>query len=345
MNMELAKQMWNTLNELYDNDREGYEEMMMKHLSRVKDTKPIKPKFCLCAVADFEQVTIETKVNQYKEKLCNYYIYIYHSDETKKPVLPNDVVHNVDALKPSHLFISTNKIKGESSKDIYAEAVIHSILWNHMNHENVKKKVVSIIFELMNSLEKSLRENCSINTNHFEYVHLDFIPKTKHFLNPHCFETDGSEPKEENEVDKTDLKFYKILNEKWKEKKEEEPKKQKNEEIKLFDSSNAILNDLRIVKTEKKKSDMDNNTRRIPKQVKSYNYKIIDRYLHIFLEFTNITYDDLEILKKKNQVDVYVCRTSLDAISLKFKESLSDNARAYYNEKLKKLTISIELLD
>lgn len=344
MDMKNAKQIWDTLNEFYQNDKEGYEQFMKKHMNKIKDVQPIKPKFCLCVVADFEQVTIKTKVNHYKEKICNYYIYVYHTDKMKKPILPNDVIHNIEKVDPSNLYISTNKIKGENNKDMYAEAIIHSILWKYMDNKVIKHKVVTIILELMNSLEKSLREHVSINTNHFEYVKLDYTPKTKHFLNPHCVDSAEVESKEENEVDKTDLKFYKILNEKWKEEKQEETKETDHKEIKLFNSSNMILKDLHVVKTEKKKCDTKNDKIQIPKQVKSYYYKIVDRYLHILLEFSSVSYNDLEILKMNNQIDIYVSAKYSDVMSLKFKESLSNNVRAYFNEKLMKLTISIELL-
>ncbi|SBT79178.1 conserved Plasmodium protein, unknown function [Plasmodium malariae] len=341
MDLKKAECIWDALNDLHKNDKNAYEKFMKKHMNKLNQMKPIKPKFCFCVVTDVERVSIKTKTNEYKEKICDYFINIYYTNKIKAPVLPDDFMKNINNIKFENIFISTCKIKGESSKDMYAEAVIHSIIYKNMNDVLFKNIIITRILEIINNSEKTISNDININTNSFKFIELQYIPKTTHYLNPHCADYNISQENQPT-VDETDIKFYNMLNEK--QSKINNTTEDEKKEIKIFDSSNNILNDMQSVKTIKQSKGNESHKINIPKQVKSYHYSIIDRFLHIILTFNNTSYDDLEIIKKDNNIDICVSNSSNECMSLNFKESLSDNVTAYFNEKLLKLTISVELL-
>ncbi|CRG94168.1 conserved Plasmodium protein, unknown function [Plasmodium gallinaceum] len=341
MDLKNAECIWDALNDLCKNDRKAYDKFIKKHMDKIHKAKPVKPKFCFCVVADVEQVAIKTNINEYKEKICDYYIYIYYTNKIRAPILPKDFMNNIDSINFENIFISTSKIKGESSKDMYAEAVIHSIIYKNMNNLYFKNKIVTRILEIMNDYEKTFRNDIIVNTNTFKYIELQYVPKSCHYLNPHCIDNNSIEKNDET-IDEEDIKFYNILNEK--QNQNNDPINEEKKEIKIHSTSSDILNDIKLVKTTKKNNDNESTKVNIPKQIRSYHYTIIDRFLHIILTFNNISYDDIEILKKNNNIDIYVSNQSNECMSLNFKENLSDNVKAYFNEKLLKLTISIELL-
>ncbi|GAW80532.1 hypothetical protein, conserved [Plasmodium gonderi] len=341
MDLKNAECIWDALNDLHKNDKQAYEKFMNKHMKKINEHKVIKPKFCFCIVTDVEKVSIKTKSNEFKEKLCDYFIYVYYSSKMKEPILPKDFINNLDEINYDYIFISTCKIKGESSRDMYAEAVIHSTIYKHFHNTYFKNKILYKILETLNNTEKILRSDISINTKFFQYKDLGYTPKTKHFLNSHCVDSElgqgNIEPMDEN-----DIKFYNIVNEKQinsNNKREEE-----QNEIKIHDSSIDIMNDIQSVKTTKTGKVDRCEERNIPRQVKSYHYTVIDRYLHIILTFNSISYNDLEILKKNNTIEIYVSTKPDECMTLNFKQKLSDNIKAYFNEKCLKLTISVELL-
>ncbi|CRG99662.1 conserved Plasmodium protein, unknown function [Plasmodium relictum] len=341
MDFKNAEYIWDALNDLHKSDKNAYEKFIKKHMNKIHEAKPVKPKFCFCVVTDVEKIAIKTKINEYKEKVCDYFVYIYYTNKIRAPVLPNDFANNIDSINFENIFISTSKIKGESSKDMYAEAVIHPIIYKNMNNLYFKNKIVVRILEIMNDYEKTFRNDISVNINSFKYIELQYVPKSYHYLNPHCIDYNSIEKNDET-VDEEDIKFYSILNEK--QNKSNNTKNEEQKEIRIFNTSSDILNDIKSVKTTKKNNDNECTRVNIPRQIQSYHYTIIDRFLHIILTFNNISYDDLEILKKRNNIDIYVSSRSNECMSLNFKENLSDNVKAYFNEKLLKLTISVELL-
>ncbi|VWU50998.1 conserved protein, unknown function [Hepatocystis sp. ex Piliocolobus tephrosceles] len=380
MDLKNAECIWDSLNELHKNDKQAYEKFMKKHMDEMSQMKPIKPKFGYCVMTDVEKVSICTQTNEYTEKLCNYFIYIYYTKNMKEPILPSSLFDNLDKINFDHIYISTCKIKGESSKDMYAEAVIHSIIYKQMNNVKFKNIITTHILETINANHITLKDNIKVNINSFKYIELDYIPKTTHFLNPHCINyttTDNNNINSNNNsnknsvIDENDIKFYNILNEKQnKINNNNYEDVKKNKPIKLHDTSNDILNEIQTVRTTKKSKNDAVNLINIPKQVKSYNYTIIDRFLHIILTFNNIAYEDLEILKNGNNIDIYVSSKIDECMPLHFKENLSDNVKhenkkiknytilytiapipciytlikGYFNEKSQKLTLSVELL-
>ncbi|EDL44693.1 hypothetical protein PVIIG_02057 [Plasmodium vivax India VII] len=312
-------------------------------MGKMKQQRAIKPKFCFCVVADLEKVAIKTKASEHKEKICDYYVYVYHSSKMKAPTFPKSFPSNIEEVNYDDISISTCKIKGESSRDMYAEAVIHSEVHKHFNNVHFKNKIIQKILTTLSESEQILRSDVSINGNSFKCNELGYVPKTKHFLNPHC--VDGSFQTEDSKsVDESDIKFYNMLSQK--QLKSNDQKEEEKNEIKIHDetSNMQILNDIQSVRTTKRGKNEDGEGGRIPRQVKSYHYTVIDRYLHIIVTFNSISYEQLEILKKGRTVEIYVSSRPDDCMTLSFKQKLSDNIKAYFNEKGLKLTISVELL-
>ncbi|ANQ07911.1 Uncharacterized protein PCOAH_00022400 [Plasmodium coatneyi] len=341
MDLKSAQCIWDTLNDLHKNDKQAYEKFMDKHMGKMTQQKAIKPKFCFCIVTDLEKVSIKTKASEHKEKICDYYVYVYHSSKMKAPTLPNGFPNNIEEVNYDDIPISTCKIKGESNRDMYAEAVIHSDVYKHFHNVNLKKKIIQKILTILNESEQMLRSDIRINGNSFKYSELGYVPKTKHFLNPHC--VDGTSHTEDaTSVDESDIKFYNMLSQK--QLKSNETKEDEKNEIKIHDASTNILNDIQSVRTTKRGKNEHGQQGHIPRKVKSYHYTVIDRYLHIIVTFNNISYEELEVLKKGNTVEIYVSSRPDDCMTLSFKQNLSDNIKGYFNEKGLKLTISVELL-
>ncbi|SBT34570.1 conserved Plasmodium protein, unknown function [Plasmodium ovale wallikeri] len=340
MDIKSAENIWDALNDLHKNDKQAYERFMQKHMGRMQQVKPIKPKYCFCIGTEVEKVSIKTSTNVYKEKICDYFVYVYHTNKIRKPILPEDFINNIDSIKFENVFISTCKIKGECSKDMYAEAVIHTIIYKNMINVHFKNKVINRILEILYNSEKTIRSDIVININSFRYIDLGYIPKTCHYLNPNCTDNNSKEV-QETSLDETDIKFYNILNEK--QNKSRNKAEEEKDKIKIYDTSKNILNDIQSVKTTKRSIHTEAGKRSIPRQVQSYNYTIIDRFLHVVLTFSGISYADLEILKEGNNIDIYVSNRLDECMSLQFKENLSDNIKAYFNEKMLKLTLSVEL--
>ncbi|SCM23009.1 conserved Plasmodium protein, unknown function [Plasmodium chabaudi adami] len=342
MDLKSAGNVWDVLNDLYKNDKQSYDKFMKKHLNDMQDSVAIKPKFCFCICTNVEKVSIKTSINEYKEKLCDYFIYIYHTKKIKSSNLSSDFIENADNLNFDDIYISTSKVKGESSKDMYAEAVIHTNIYKNMNNINFKNKIITRILQIMYNSEKALRNDIIINTNSFRFIDLNYIPKTTHYLNPKYVDNNLLNKPTDTNIDETDIKFLNILNEK--NKQNNNNKEHEKDQILLHDSSNDILKDIHPVKTVKNTQINKVDKAKIPKEVKSYQYTIIDRFLHIIMTFNNISYTNLETLKDGNTIYVYVSNKSDECMTLQFKENLSDNIKAYFNEALLKLTISIELL-
>ncbi|CDU19291.1 conserved Plasmodium protein, unknown function [Plasmodium yoelii] len=343
MDLKSAGNVWDALNDLYKNDKQLYDKFMKKHLNEINDSKPIKPKYCFCICTNVEKVSIKTSINEYKEKVCDYFIYIYHTKKIKSPILSTDFIENVNNLNFDNIYISTSKVKGESSKDMYAEAVIHTNIYKNMNNINFKNKIITRILEIIYNSERAIRNDIVINTNSFHFIDLNYIPKTTHYLNTKYFDNDMLNEQPHTNIDETDIKFLNILNEKNKKNNNKEQEKEKDQ-ILIHDSSNDILKDIHPIKTVKNTQINKVDKTKIPKEVKSYQYTIIDRFLHIIMTFNNISYTNLETLKDGNNIYVYVSNKSDECMALHFKEKLSDNIKAYFNEALLKLTISIELL-
>eukprot|EP00366_Plasmodium_knowlesi_P001250 XP_002258747.1 hypothetical protein, conserved in Plasmodium species [Plasmodium knowlesi strain H] len=315
---------------------------MDKHMGKMNQQKPIKPKFCFCIVTDLEKVSIKTKSSEHKEKMCDYYVYVYHSSKMKEPRLPKNFSTNMEEINYDDIPISTCKIKGESNRDMYAEAVIHTEIQKHFHNLYFKNKIIQTILRILNEAEQMLRGDIHINGNSFKYIELGYVPKTKHFLNPQCVDS-ILHTEHSTSVDQSDIKFYNMLSQK--QLKNNDKKEEEKNEIKIHDASSNILNDIQSVRTTKRgKNDNAQGERLIPRKVKSYHYTVIDRYLHIIVTFNSISYEELEVLKKGNTVEIYVSSRPDDCMTLSFKQNLSDNIKGYFNEKSLKLTISVELL-
>ncbi|EUD67458.1 hypothetical protein C922_02164 [Plasmodium inui San Antonio 1] len=356
MDLKSAQCIWDALNDLHKSDKQvrrrehklAYDKFMDKHMGKMKQLRAIKPKFCFCIVTDVEKVSIKTKASEHKEKICDYYVYVYHSSKMKAPTLPKSFPSNMEEVNYNNISISTCKIKGESSRDMYAEAVIHSDVHKHFHNVYFKNKIIQKILTILNESEQILSSDVRINGNCFKYNDLGYVPKTKHFLNPHC--VDGTLEREDStSVDESDIKFYNMLSQK--QLKSNDTKEEEKDEIKIYDASSNILNDIQSVRTTKRGKNDDGERGRIPRQVKSYHYTVIDRsefemekYLHIIVTFNRISYEELEILKKGSTVEIYVSNRPDDCMTLTFKQNLSENIKAYFNEKGLKLTISVELL-
>ncbi|CDO64540.1 conserved Plasmodium protein, unknown function [Plasmodium reichenowi] len=344
MDFKNAECIWDALNDLHKNDKEAYQKFIKKHMNTIQANVVIKPKYVLCVQTNVEKVTIRTSSKEYKENVCNYFVFIYYTSKMKAPVLEDNFINNVDKINMDNIYISIAKTEGESSKDMYAEAVVHTLIYKNMENNNFKNKIILRILQLLNYYENKLNRDLYINTKNYKIIDLHYIPKTKHSLNSHCVnENIKKEDNNTQSIDESDIKFFNLLNQK--QNKNDHDKNKNKKEIKILQENKDLLNHIESVKTTKKEKDETNNIHNyIPKQIKSYHHTIIDSFLHIIVTFNNIIYDSLQVLKLKNQVHIYVSDTYGDCMTLNFKEKLSDNVKAYFNEKLLKLTISIEIL-
>lgn len=356
MDFETAQNWWDSLNHLYKTDKEAYDKFVQTHMEKLYNTKFIKPKFGFCVATDAEKISMKTKFNQYTEKLSEYYVYIYHSDQIKASILSEEDLKNVEAINFNNIYISVSKIKGDSNKNLYAEAVVHSDLFKHMiNNISLKNKIIIKILETVNKHENASLSNILINTKKYRYVEISDPPKTQHYLNPECvcynpgsndqnIQTTGENESNyfgipKKDIMKLDHELKKFNEQRQKNKEEEEAKK----ELKLYNCCPGVVSDLQSVQTFKKCTKAETKIH-VPKQIQSYYYRIVDGFLNIILTFKDITYNDLEIIKKNNNVRIFASRKSDECMSLNFNENLTDNVKAYFNERLIKLIISIELV-
>ncbi|SOV77095.1 conserved Plasmodium protein, unknown function [Plasmodium sp. gorilla clade G3] len=346
MDFKNAECIWDALNDLHKNDKEAYQKFIKKHMNKIQENVVIKPKYILCIQTDVEKVSIRTNNKEYKENICNYFVFIYYTSKMKAPVLEDNFINNIEKINMDNIFISIAKTEGESSKDMYAEAVVHTLIYKNMENHNFKNKVILRILQLLNNYENKLNGDIYINAMNYKIIDLQYIPKTRHSLNSNCI--NDNIKKEDNNtqiVDENDIKFFKLLNEKQNKNKNDHHKEKDKKEIKILEENKDLLNHIESVKTTKKEKDEINSIHNyIPKQIKSYHHTIIDCFLHIIVTFNNILYDSLQVLKHNNKVHIYVSDKYDDCMTLNFKEKLSDNVKAYFNEKLLKLTISIEIL-
>lgn len=356
MDFETANTWWESLNKLYKNNKKAYRKFVKKNLERLHNTKTIRPKYGFCVFTDVKKIFLKTKFNEYTENISKYYVYVYHSKKMKASTVSEEALKNTKALNFDNIYISVCKIKGETDKNFYAQAVIHSDLFQLIsNNPCLKNQIVMKILDIVNKHEGALSSDIFINPQEYQYIEVTNYPKTYHYLNPECvdYNLDSDDESIEDMEDVGNYYYGVPRNEaswewysQWKKYIEEEKnnKQQKKEtELKLYNLQPGVVGDLHSVQTVKKRSE-DNVTLHVPKQVKSYYYKILNGFLHIYLTFKDVTYNDLEILKVKNNVRIFVSTKHDEAMSLNYAENLSDNMKAYFDEKLNKLTLSIELL-